>query len=77
MTPPIASRATQDAEIAVFAAAFEAGAATTDMSPPNNPTTAVCAMRFSRDVFVDIDFLSLVVDETFPTTAGKDWIFAS
>ena len=70
--PPTPPRAIQVPEIPVFTAEFDAGAATTDISPPSNATTAVCAMRFSRDVFVDIDFLSLVVDETFPPTAGKD-----
>jgi len=28
-------------------------------------------------VFVDIDFLSLVVKKTFFVTAGKEWLFAS
>jgi len=34
-------------------------------------------MRLSRDVFVDIDFLSIVVKKTFSFTAGKEKFFAS
>jgi hypothetical protein len=48
-----------------------------DKIPPTSATTAVCAMRFSRDVFVDIDFLSLVAKETFSFAAGKESLFTS
>jgi len=77
ITPPTVALATQEPEIEVFVAAFEAGAATSDATLPNKAITAVCAMRLSRDVFVDIDFLSLVVKETISFTAGKEELFAS
>jgi hypothetical protein len=72
ITPPTVALATQEPEIEVLVAALEAGAATKDTTLPNKAITAACEIRFSRDVFVDIDFLSLVVNETFPSTAGKD-----
>jgi hypothetical protein len=34
-------------------------------------------MRLRIDVFVDIDFLSLVAKKTFSFTAGKERLFAS
>jgi hypothetical protein len=71
-TPPKFARATQVALIDEFDAALADGNARVERIPPASATTAVRAIRFSRDVFVDIDFLSLVVDETFPPTAGKD-----
>ena len=78
MTAPTPARATHEPLIEALEAAFAEGAvASVANNPPRNATTAVCEIRLSRDVFVDIDFLSLVVDETFPPTAGKDWIFAS
>jgi len=77
ITPPTVARATHEPEIEVFVAAFEAGAATRDATLPNKAITAVCAMRLSRDVFVDIDFLSLVVKKTFSFTAGKEKFFTS
>jgi len=77
ITPPRPARATQEALIDALDAAFAAGATTVDKSPPTRATTAVCAMRLSRDVFVDIDFLSLVVKKTFSFTAGKEKLFAS
>jgi hypothetical protein len=41
-----------------------------------NATTVPSEIRL-KVVFVDIDFLSLVVGETFSPTAGKELIFAS
>jgi hypothetical protein len=70
--PPTPARATQVPLIAGSCCAFDAGTATKDRSPVTSATTAVCETRFSRDVFVDIDFLSLVVNETFPPTAVED-----
>ena len=70
---PKPARQVHVALIELFAAAFADGAATrVEKRPPRSATTAVCAMRLSRDVFIDIDFLSLVVNETFSSTAGKD-----
>jgi hypothetical protein len=54
-----------------LAAAFEAGETVMDNNPPTSATTAVCAMRFSRDVFVDIDFLSFSRLQVFPKS-GRD-----
>jgi hypothetical protein len=55
--------------------AAEAGA--TEVRTPNpKADTTTSAMRFS-DVFVDIDFLSLVVNETFSFTAGRERLSAS
>jgi len=47
-----------------------------DIRPKPNAETATSAMRLSV-VFVDIDFLSLVVKKTFFSTAGKERLFAS
>jgi len=52
-------------------AALAIGAVTTDIRPKPNAETATSAMRLSV-VFVDIDFLSLVVKKTFSSTAGKE-----
>jgi hypothetical protein len=76
-TAPTPLRATQDAVIELSGTAFDAGADTIETSPPTRATTATRAMRFSRDVFVDIDFLSLVVKKTFSFTAGKEEFLAS
>jgi hypothetical protein len=44
--------------------------------PNPNAETATSATRLSV-VFVDIDFLSLVVKKTFSSTAGKELFLAS
>jgi len=49
---------------------------TDDIKPRPNAETATSAMRL-KVVFVDIDFLSLVVNKTFLFTAGKEKLFAS
>jgi hypothetical protein len=43
----------------------------TESIPKPKAAIAVIAIRL-KNVFVDIDFLSLVVSETFPLTAGKE-----
>jgi hypothetical protein len=70
--PPTPARATQVPLIAGSCCAFDAGTATKDRSPVTSATTAVCETRLSRDVFVDIDFLSLVVKKTFSFTAAAN-----
>jgi len=57
-------------------AALAAGTAITDNVPKPKAETATSAMRL-RVVFVDICFLSLVVEKTFFSTAGKERLFAS
>jgi len=47
-----------------------------DKRPIPNEATVASAIRF-KVVFVDIDFLSLVVKKTFSFTAGKERLFAS
>ena len=51
------------------------GATATESIPKPNVETATSAMRL-RVVFVDICFLSLVVNETFSLTAGRELISA-
>ena len=67
--PPTPARATQVPLIAGSCCAFDAGTATKDISPVTSATTAICEIRLSRDVFVDIDFLSLVKPEDFSSLA--------
>jgi hypothetical protein len=55
-------------------AAFEAG--TFPRTPIPKEATRASARRLNL-VFVDIDFLSLVVNETFSFTAGKENFSAS
>jgi len=61
-------------EIATFVAVAEDG--TTDISPSPSAETTTSARRL-KFVFVDIDFLSSVVRETFSLTAGEEKLFAS
>jgi len=49
---------------------------TTESIPRPNAETTTSARRL-KFVFVDIDFLSSVVKETFPLTAGEEKLFAS
>jgi hypothetical protein len=60
--------------IDVAATAF--AGTTAEVNPIPNAETATSAMRLSV-VFVDIDFLSLVVKKTFSFTAGKERLFTS
>jgi hypothetical protein len=65
------------AEIAVmFSFAAALAGATDVINPKPKAETATSAMRL-RVVFVDICFLSLVVEKTFSSTAGKERLFAS
>jgi len=56
--------------------AFAEGAVTNESVPKLNAETATSAMRL-RVIFVDICFLSLVVEKTFFSTAGKERLLAS
>jgi hypothetical protein len=49
---------------------------TTESIPKPKAAIAVKAIRL-KNVFFDIDFLSIVVKKTFFSTAGKDLTFAS
>jgi hypothetical protein len=76
---PTRALVTSEAEIAVAAEApkaFAAGDVTNESVPKPKAETATSAMRL-RVVFVDICFLSLVVEKTFFSTAGKERLFAS
>jgi hypothetical protein len=53
-----------------------ADAGTVDKTPKPKAATATSAMRL-KVVFVDICFLSLVVNETFSLTAGRERLSAS
>jgi hypothetical protein len=57
----------------VVRAAFDG---TIDINPKPKAETATSAMRL-RVVFVDICFLSLVVNETFSLTAGREKLSTS
>jgi hypothetical protein len=67
---------TQVAEIVapLSLVAWAAGASATTLSPKD--TVTISEIRL-KNVFVDIDFLSLVVKKTFSFTAGKDGVFTS
>jgi hypothetical protein len=65
---------TDEMVLPVPAAAFAGAVA--ESSPNPKAETATSAMRL-RVVFVDICFLSLVVEEAFSSTAGKEELFAS
>jgi hypothetical protein len=61
-------------EIATLLTVAVDGAMDNIPSPSAETTTSARRLKF---VLLDICFLSLVVKETFPFTAGKDRIFAS
>jgi hypothetical protein len=77
ITAPTVERAIHVAVKDGSTTAWAVGIETSEKTPPNKAPTANCAMRFSRDVFVDIDFLSLLVKKTFSFTAGKEEFLAS
>jgi hypothetical protein len=60
-------------EIAVLEVVADDGAMESIPKPNAETTTSARRLKF---VFVDIDFLSLVVSKTFSLTAGKELIFA-
>jgi hypothetical protein len=76
ITAPTVERAIHVAVKDGSTTAWDVGIETSEKTPPNKATTAIREIRFSRDVFVDIDFLSLVVNETLSSTAGKERLFA-
>jgi len=67
---------TDDAETEKEAVAAALAAGTFPSNPKPNAETTTSARRL-KVVFVDIDFLSLVVKKTFFFTAGKERLFAS
>jgi hypothetical protein len=43
-----------------------------DRNPPTIASRAACVIRFKKDDFEVIAFLSLVVEENFPSTADRE-----
>ena len=64
-----ASEKLENRQNEAVAAALAAGTFPSNPKPNAETTTSARRLKF---VFVDIDFLSLVVDKTFSSTAGRD-----